>query len=124
MKRVEHLILVASSILLLASCSGHATVCKSSFHESANLTRVCAFPVESGADLATLYLEASLESGAITWTLRDPSGNARWEDHCESSNGSERVISKEFSIPPAGNWQLELFLQDAIGEYCCIWKTQ
>jgi hypothetical protein len=124
MKRVEYLILVVFSVLLLANCSGQATVCKSCFHETANLTCVCSFPAESGANLATLYLQTSLESGAITWTLRDPVGSVRWEDHCESSNGSERVTFREFSIPPVGNWRLELSLQDAIGEYCCIWKTQ
>jgi hypothetical protein len=124
MKRVGYPLLVAAAILLLANCSGRATVCKSFFHETVNHTCVCSFPVEGEYDLATLYFQSSLESGAITYTLRDPDGNVRWEEHLESRNGLERTLNREFSTPAAGDWRLELFLQDAVGEYCGIWKTQ
>ena len=126
MKRVGYLLLVAVavSVLLLANCSGRATVCKSFFHETANLTYLCSFPVEGGQNLATLYFQSSLESGTITCRLRDPDGNVRWEEHLRSRNGSERITNKEFATPIAGNWHLELSLQDAIGNYCGIWKTQ
>ena len=124
MKRVSLLFPVTLAVLLLVSCIGQATVCDSCFHETANYTCVCPFSVENGDNLASLYLQVNLESGAITWTLRDPSGNVRWEDHCEASNEPELITYRKFSTPAAGDWYLEMYLEDAIGEYCGVWKTQ
>ena len=124
MKQLGLIFLFSFGFLMLVNCSGHATMCDSSFHEIANCTHGCPFSVESGKTLAALYLQVRLKSGAITWTLRDPGGKVRWEDRCVAGNEPELITTRKFSSPVAGNWYLELDLQDAVGDYCCIWKTQ
>ncbi|KPK06502.1 MAG: hypothetical protein AMJ56_14480 [Anaerolineae bacterium SG8_19] len=125
MKRLRLIFLLTVAVLLLANCHGEfSNVCDSYFHEITNCTDAWTLPVENGENKAELYMQVNLSAGAITWTLQDPSGNVRWEERCEASNGPELITFREFSTPAAGNWHLELDLQDAIGEYRGVWKTQ
>ncbi len=124
MKQLRLMFLITVAVLMLVNCKGHSTVCDSIFNETANYTSAYSLPVENGEIRANLYMEAKLATGAFTWKLRDPNGDIQWEDHYEAANGPELLTFRRFSTPAAGNWHLEMYLQNAIGEYCCVWKTQ
>lgn len=117
-------LIVLFTVLMITACIETPTVCDSCFQDPANCTSACMLPVEDGVSRAGLYIQVNVTAGAITWTLWDSNGNVRWEERCAASDGSDLITMREFSTPAAGDWHLELDLQDAIGEYKCVWKTQ
>ena len=124
MKQLGVPLLVLLTVLLITSCSETSTVCDSCFQDPTNCTNACRLPVEEGDNKADLYMQIQVASGALSWTLRDSNGNVQWEERCEASDGPELITFREFSTPVAGDWHLELDMQDAVGEYKCVWKTQ
>lgn len=124
MKQLGVLLIVLFTVLLLTSCNDTSIVCDSCFQDPANCTSACRLPVDEGDNIANLYMQVNMTAGAISWTLWDSNGNVQWEERYEASDRPELITFREFSTSAAGDWHLELDLQDAIGEYKCVWKTQ
>ena len=125
MKKLRLLIpIIVAALLLVSCCKGDSTVCDSCFHEVTNCSFGYILPVENGDNRANLYMQVKLTAGAIAWTVKDPTGYVQWEERCEAGDRLDLIAVREFSTPSAGDWHLELDLQDVIGEYKCVWKTQ
>ena len=124
MKQLGVLLIILFTVLLLTSCNETSIVCDSCFQDPTNCTSACRLPVDEGDNFANLYMQVNVTAGAISWTLWDSNGNVQWDERYEAGDRPELITYREFPTPAAGDWHLELDLQDAIGEYKCVWKTQ
>lgn len=80
--------------------------------------RVHTLNVRPAMDVVDLHLQAKVQAGSMVCKVIDPDGVIRWEERASSSKGLNESRSFE---PVAGEWMLEITLEDASGHYNVQW---
>jgi hypothetical protein len=83
-------------------------------------TRYC-FSVPEGTALIGLDIGTLIVEGRVRWTLRDPSGDVRWEHEVEGWNMTRSTDQFEAE---AGMWAFEVRVDRLDGGYHWTWGAE
>ena len=82
--------------------------------------RIATLDVRPAMTSINLRMQVNLESGTLTRTLTDPTGDVRWEEEVVAP--ARRDESREFE-PIVGEWTLKMSLEGATGGYDVHWQA-
>jgi hypothetical protein len=78
--------------------------------------------VPEGAEMARLEVLTRIRSGRVSWTLRDPGGEARLRIH--GADGTLVGDTGPMENPPAGTWKLTAVSERATGRARFEWRVE
>ncbi|MBN1562441.1 MAG: hypothetical protein JXA10_01280 [Anaerolineae bacterium] len=127
MRRIFIGFILLTSIITLAACDStssnqHSTTrhSRSTFNQPHDETKMITLNCDEKATQIDLSFEAQADQGTMAWKLIDPEGNTVWEGSL--ANGEAEKSVRDFA-PIAGDWQLELTMNEAAGFYDIQWTA-
>ncbi len=125
-KRLSVVVLLALFIVILnAGCS--STNIKGETHKSFSNAKtensVYKIQVDKSIKYINLDLEANIKNGNFKFTINDPDGKIyRSKGTDKDTRGLD--INLKIESPKKGDWEIIFELDEAIGEYRCIWEAK
>jgi hypothetical protein len=88
--------------------------------EDETASQLVVVEIMPGMRVNQLHFKAKLNSGSLAWKLRDPEGELIWQGELRAP---DRINENKKLPATPGNWELEISLQNASGDYDVDWKS-
>jgi hypothetical protein len=119
------IVVVAASMVCLLACSSSGNRSRADSDTRHTFkgetdTRYITLEVKSNMISNDLEMAVEVQAGTMSWVLKDPNGTVQWRETLEAP--ASRDWSRDLEAI-AGQWELELSLEAATGEYEVHWSA-